>query len=172
MASKSVLEQKEQIVEGIKAKISAASSIVLVDYKGLTVAQDTEMRKKFRESGVDYQVLKNRLVKIAFNELGYTQFDEALNGPTAVAFGSTDIAAPAKIAVDSVKAYNKMAVKCGYVDGTFLNEDGVKELAAIPSREVLLAKRLGSMLAPISKLAYVLDAIKEQKGGATEAAAE
>lgn len=107
MASKSVLEQKEQIVEGIKAKISAASSIVLVDYKGLTVAQDTEMRKKFRESGVDYQVLKNRLVKIAFNELGYTQFDEALNGPTAVAFGSTDIAAPAKIAVDSVKAYNK-----------------------------------------------------------------
>lgn len=112
------------------------------------------------------------MVKIAFNELGYTQFDEALNGPTAVAFGSTDIAAPAKIAVDSVKAYNKMAVKCGYVDGTFLNEDGVKELAAIPSREVLLAKMLGSMLAPISKLAYVLDAIKEQKGGATEAAAE
>ncbi len=163
MASGTILEQKKQVVDGIKAKISAASSIVLVDYKGLTVAQDTELRCKFRAAGVEYKVLKNRLVKIAFNELGYTQFDSFLEGTTAVAFGSTDTIAPARIAVESMKTFTKLNAKCGLVDGTFFDEAGIKTVATLPSKEVLLAKMLGSMLAPISKFAYVLDSIKNQK---------
>lgn len=158
-----VLEAKKQQVEEIKAKITSAKSIVLIDYMGLTVAQDTAFRKELRENGVDYAVLKNRLVKIAFNELGYTQFDEALNGPTAVAFSSTDAVAPAKYIVKNIKAFNKMKTKCGMVEGQFMDEAGVKQIADIPSREVLLAKMLGSMQSPISKLARCLSMIAEGK---------
>lgn len=163
MANKEVLEAKKQQVEDIKAKISAAKSIVLVDYMGLTVAEDTAFRKELRENGIDYAVLKNRLVKIAFNELGYTQFDEALNGPTAVAFSSTDAVAPAKYIAKNIKAFNKMKTKCGMVEGEFMDEAGLKQIADIPSREVLLAKMLGSMQAPISKLAMCIKQIAEQK---------
>ncbi len=158
-----VLEAKKQQVEEIKAKINAAKSIVLIDYMGLTVAQDTAFRKELRENGVDYAVLKNRLVKIAFNELGYTQFDEALNGPTAVAFSSTDAVAPAKYIVKNIKAFNKMKTKCGMVEGQFMDEAGLKQIADIPSREILLAKMLGSMQSPISKLARCLSMIAEGK---------
>ena len=158
-----VLEAKKQQVEEIKAKIQSAKSIVLIDYMGLTVAQDTSFRKELRENGVDYGVLKNRLVKIAFNELGYTQFDEALNGPTAVAFSSTDAVAPAKYIVKNIKALNKMKTKCGMVEGEFMDEAGLKQIAEIPSKDVLLAKMLGSMQSPISKLARCLSMIAEGK---------
>ncbi len=162
MASKDVLELKQQQVEEIKAKISAAQSIVVIDYMGLNVAEDTAFRKDLRNAGVDYQVLKNRLVKRAFNELGYTQFDEALNGPTAVAFSDKDAVAPAKIIVDSIKKLNKMKTKCGMVEGEFLDEKGVKEIASIPSKEILIAKMLGSMQSPITGLAVCLNKIAEQ----------
>ena len=158
-----VLAAKKQQVEEIKAKITSAKSIVLVDYMGLTVAQDTAFRKELRENGVDYAVLKNRLVKIAFNELGYTQFDEALNGPTAVAFSSTDAVAPAKFIYKNIKALNKMKTKCGMVEGKFMDEAGLKKIADIPSKEVLLAKMLGSMQSPIANLARCLKQIAEQK---------
>ena len=158
-----VLAAKKQQVEEIKAKITSAKSIVLVDYMGLTVAQDTAFRKELRENGVDYAVLKNRLVKIAFNELGYNQFDEALNGPTAVAFSSTDAVAPAKFIYKNIKALNKMKTKCGMVEGEFMDEAGLKKIADIPSKEVLLAKMLGSMQSPLSKLARCLKQIAEQK---------
>lgn len=158
-----VLAAKKQQVEEIKAKITSAKSIVLVDYMGLTVAQDTAFRKELRENGVDYAVLKNRLVKIAFNELGYTQFDEALNGPTAVAFSSTDAVAPAKFIFKNIKALNKMKTKCGMVEGEFMDEAGLKKIADIPSKEVLIAKMLGSMQSPLTKLAMCLKQIAEQK---------
>lgn len=161
--NQNVLEAKKQQVEEIKSKISSAKSVVLIDYMGLTVAQDTAFRKELRENGVDYAVLKNRLVKIAFNELGYSQFDEALNGPTAVAFSSTDAVAPAKYIVKNIKAFNKMKTKCGMVEGQFMDEAGLKQIADIPSREVLLAKMLGSMQSPISKLARCLSMIAEGK---------
>lgn len=161
MASKEVLELKQQQVEEIKAKISSAKSIVIIDYMGLNVAEDTAFRKDLRNAGVDYQVLKNRLVKLAFNELGYTQFDEALNGPTAVAFSSSDAIAPARIIVDNIKKLNKMKAKCGMVEGEYLDEKGVKEIASIPSREILIAKMLGSMLSPITGLAVCLNKIAE-----------
>lgn len=163
MASKEVLEAKKQQVEDIKTKISAAKSIVIIDYMGLTVAEDTRFRKELRDNGIDYAVLKNRLVKIAFNELGYTQFDEALNGPTAVAFSDTDAVAPAKFIVKNIKALNKMKTKCGMIEGEFVDDNGVQQIAAIPSKEILLAKMLGSMQAPISKLAICLNKIAEQK---------
>ena len=151
------LEEKKQLVEEIKAKINAAGSVVLVDYKGLTVFQDTELRKALREANVEYRVLKNRLVQKAFNELGYSDFDEALNGPTAVAFANGDPVAPAKILLESVDKYKKMTIKCGMVDGSYINLDGVKELATLPPKEVLIAKLLGTLSAPATGLVRVLN---------------
>ena len=150
--------QKEAVVEEIKSKIQAAKSVVLVDYKGLTVAQDTELRTNFRKAGVEYKVYKNRLAKIAFNELGYTCFDAALEGPTAIAFAMND-----SVSAEGGKKFNKLETKCGLVDGEFNDADALKIIASLPSREVLIAKMLGSMLAPISKLAYVLNAIAEKQ---------
>ena len=163
MASKEILELKQQQVEEIKSKISTAKGLAIIDYMGLNVAQDTAFRKEMRNAGVDYQVLKNRLVQRAFNDLGYTQFDEALNGPTAVAFSSTDATSPAKVVFDNMKKLNKMKAKCGMVEGEYLDAAGVKEIASIPSREILLAKMLGSMQAPISGLARCLSKIAEAK---------
>lgn len=162
MASKEILVAKQQQVEEIKSKISSAKSIVLIDYMGLTVAEDTGFRKVLRENNIDYSVLKNRLVKRAFNELGYTQFDDALNGPTAVAFSNTDEVAPAKYIIENIKALKKMTAKCGMVEGSFLDEDGVIAIASIPSRDILLARMLGSMQSPITGLAICLNKIAEQ----------
>ncbi len=158
-----IRKEKEAVVEEIKTKIQAAKSVVLVDYKGLTVAQDTELRCNFRKAGVEYKVYKNRLAKIAFNELGFTQFDEALEGPTAIAFSINDSVSAAKISAEANKKYNKLQTKCGLVDGEFNDADALKIIASLPSREVLIAKMLGSMLAPVSKLAYVLNAIAEKQ---------
>ena len=151
------LEEKKKLVEELKEKIGAAQSIVIVDYKGLTVFEDTELRKTLREANVEYRVLKNRLMQKALNELGYTEFDEALNGPTAVAFAMTDPSAPAKILLESADKTKKVSVKCGMVDGAYITPDGVKELATLPPKEVLIAKLLGTMSAPISGLARVLN---------------
>ena len=158
-----IRKEKEAVVEEIKTKIQAAKSVVLVDYKGLTVAQDTKLRCNFRKAGVEYKVYKNRLAKIAFNELGFTQFDEALEGPTAIAFSMNDSVSAAKISAEANKKYNKLQTKCGLVDGEFNDADALKIIASLPSREVLIAKMLGSMLAPVSKLAYVLNAIAEKQ---------
>ena len=158
-----IRKEKEAVVEEIKTKIQAAKSVVLVDYKGLTVAQDTELRCNFRKAGVEYKVYKNRLAKIAFNELGFTQFDEALEGPTAIAFSMNDSVSAAKISAEANKKYNKLQTKCGLVDGEFNDADALKIIASLPSREVLIAKMLGSMLTPVSKLAYVLNAIAEKQ---------
>lgn len=157
--SSAALELKKQAVDEIKAKIQAAPSIVIVDYLGLTVKQDTELRAELRKSGVEYKVLKNRLVKRALNELGYTEFDTKLEGPSAVAFASQDVVAPAKILVDSVKKYNnKITIKCGMVDSTYIDEEGVQALASLPPKEQIIAKMLGCLQAPISNLAYALNA--------------
>lgn len=166
MASTAILEQKKRQVEEIKKSISEASSFVLIDYCGISVAQDTELRNEFRKNDVKYAVIKNRLLKIALNELGYTQFDEALNGPTAVAFGGENLAAPAKIANDKAAAFKKMKIKCGMVDGIFLDEAGVKRLATLPSREGLIAMLLGMLQAPVAAFARAIDAIAKKKAEA------
>ena len=166
MASTAILEQKKRQVEEIKKMITEASSFVLIDYCGISVAQDTELRNEFRSNDVKYAVIKNRLLKIALNELGYTQFDEALNGPTAVAFGGENLAAPAKIANDKAAAFKKMKIKCGMVDGIFLDEEGVKRLATLPSKEGLIAMLLGMLQAPIAAFARAIDAIAKKKAEA------
>lgn len=157
------IENKKQVVEDIKAEIQNAKSVVLVNYKGLTVAEDTEFRNAFRKANCKYQVLKNTMVRRAFNELGITCFDEDLNGPTALAFGADETGA-AKIVIEGCKKYNnKISAKSAYFEGNYVDVEGVKALSAIPSREELIAKMLGSMQAPISKLAVAIKAIAEKQ---------
>lgn len=155
--SKKAIEEKSKIVDQLVEKIENASSLVLIDYKGLTVTQDTKLRNHFRQSGVEYKVLKNRLLKRAFNQLGYADFDKDLEGPTAVAFGSEDMAAPARIVKDSIKEFKKISVKSGLVDGVYLQADGVTTLASLPTKEELIAKMLGSMMSPVTRFASVLN---------------
>lgn len=164
--SKAIREQKELKVREIAEKLQKAQSFVILDYKGISVEQDTALRNAYRAAGVEYRVWKNRLLKIALNDLGYTQFDEALNGPSAVALGHDDLAAPARIALDKIAEYKKMDVKCGMVDGQYLDKAGVDGLAKLPTREVLLAQLLGMLLSPITSFACVLDAIAKKKAEA------
>ena len=152
-------ELKVQVVEDIKAKIQDAKSVVLVKFAGLTVAEDTELRREFRKNNVEYKVLKNTLVRRAFNDLGVTDFDEDLNGPTSVAFGADETGA-SKVIIDAVKKYeNKVFVKSAYVDGGYVDVNGVKALASMPSKEELIAKMLGSLQAPIANFVGVLSAM-------------
>ena len=152
-------EAKKQVVEEIKQKIQSSKSVVFVDYKGLTVAEVSELRNKFRAVGVEYKVYKNTLLRKAFNELGVTAFDNDLNGPTATAF-SPDETAAAKIFADAVITMPaKIVPKSAYVDNAYVDVNGIKALATMPSKEELIAKMLGSMQAPIANFAGVLSAM-------------
>lgn len=152
-------EAKKQVVEEIKAKIQDAKSVVLVKFSGLTVAEDTDFRREFRKNNVEYKVYKNTLVRRAFNDLGVTAFDDDLNGPTSVAFGSDETGA-SKVVMDAVKKYDqKVIVKSAFVEGNRVDEAGVKALASMPTKEELIAKMLGSLQSPITKFAGVLSAI-------------
>lgn len=152
-------EAKKVVVQEIIDKIKASKSVVFVDYKGLTVAEVSELRNKFRAVGVEYKVYKNTLLRKAFNELGVTAFDSDLNGPTATAF-SPDETAAAKIFADAVKAMpEKIIPKSAYVDNAYVDINGIKALATMPSKEELIAKMLGSMQAPIANFAGVLSAM-------------
>ncbi len=165
-------EAKKLVVEDIKSKIQTAKSVVFVKFVGLTVAEDTELRREFRNNNVEYKVLKNTLIKRAFNDLGITSFDDDLNGPTSVAFGADETAA-AKVIVEAAKKYeNKVAVKCAYVENEKVDEAGVKALAAMPSKEELIAKMLGSLQAPIANFVGVLSAMPRSLVIALNAVAE
>ena len=153
------LEAKKQVVEEIKLKIEASKSVVFVDVNGLTVAEVSALRNKFREVGAEYKVYKNTLLRKAFNEIGVTAFDSDLNGPTAVAF-SPDETAAAKVFAEAVKTLpDKIKTKSAYVDNAYVDAKGVAALATMPSREELIAKMLGSMQAPIANFAGVLSAM-------------
>lgn len=150
---------KQQIVEEIKEKIQKSKSIVLAEFKGMTVLEDTKLRNDFRENDIEYKVYKNTMIKRAFNELNFTEFDESLKGTTAVAFSYKDEVAPAKIVCDNAKDLkNKISAKCGLVSGQYMDNEQIKQLAALPSKEILLAKMLGSLNAPVTNLAGVLSA--------------
>lgn len=155
------VEAKKQVVEDIKSRIEKAKSVVLVNYSGLTVAEDTEFRTAFRKAGVDYKVLKNTLVRKAFNELGVTSFDNDLNGPTAIAFGS-DETTSSKLVFEGIKKYNKMAVKSAYVEGSYIDASGVEALSKIPSKEELYAKTAGVLQSIIAGLAIAIKAVAEK----------
>ncbi|MBR1967865.1 MAG: 50S ribosomal protein L10 [Clostridia bacterium] len=152
-------DAKVQLVQDIKERIQNAKSVVLVKFSGLTVAEDTELRREFRKNNVEYKVLKNTLVKRAFNDMGVTDFDDDLNGPTSVAFGADETGA-SKVIVEAAKKYqDKVSVKSAFVDGGKVDAKGVQELANMPSKEQLIAKMLGSMQAPLTNFVGVLTAM-------------
>ena len=174
MPNAKVLESKKAIVDALADKLQAASSAVFVDYKGITVAQDTELRNRFREAGVEYSVVKNTLTRFAANKVGYTQFDELLNGTTAMASTTGDPIAPARVVCEfSKKNKNVVRIKGGLVEGTVMSIEQLQGFGELPGKDALVAQVLGTFLAPISSLAFVLDQIRIQKEGpAAEAAAE
>ncbi len=157
------MEIKSQLVSEITEKMEKSSSVIVVDYKGLTVEEVTELRKKMREAGVDYKVYKNTLVRRAAKTVGIEQFDDVnLVGTNAIAFGYEDPVAPARILKEFMETNPKLQLKMGIVEGEFYNESQIVEFASIPSREVLIAKLLGSLKAPISDFAYLIDAIAKK----------
>ena len=166
------VELKQPLVQAIVDDITGAQAIVLVDYRGLTVAQDTELRKQLREAGIVYKVCKNTMMKRAFEGTDFAQLDEYLEGPSAIAISKDDATAPARIICKFAKTAQALEVKAGVVEGTVYDANGVAELSKVPSREELLSKLLGSLQSPITNLARVLNQIAEQNGAPAEAAAE
>jgi len=169
-----VLEEKKQIVQEIKEKVEKAQGIVLVDYRGLTVEEVTQLRRNYRKAGVEYKVYKNTLMRFAFKELGLEDFNEYLKGPSAIAFGYDDPVQPAKVTNDFAKEHEALEIKAGIVDGKIVSIEEIKALANLPSKEVLIAQVLGGFNAPIAgfvnvlqgtirSLVYALNAIKEKQ---------
>ena len=174
MPNAKVLESKKAVVEALTGKIKEATAVVFVDYKGINVAQDTALRKQFREADVEYTVVKNTLTRFAAKDCGY-DFDEILNGTTAMACTTGDPIAPARIVAEFAKK-NKIAlnIKGGVVEGSVLSAEQLTGFSELPSKNALVASVLGTFLAPISSLAFVLDQIriqKEEGGEAPEAPA-
>ena len=157
------VELKQPIVEEIKGYVQDAKAAVLVDYRGLTVAQDTELRKKLREAGVVYKVYKNTMLNFAFKGTDYEALAKNLEGPTAVAFGMEDATSPARVLLECSKTMPNLEFKAGVVEGAYYDAKGVQVIATIPSREVLISKLLGSLQSPIANLARVLNQIAEKQ---------
>jgi len=155
-------EQKAVQIDEIVELIKECKSFVIVSYKGINVADDTVMRAKFRESGVTYRVLKNRLIKKALDQLGITGYDAALTDSTAVAFSMTDALAGPKVIAEMSKTVKVLEVKCGRMDGNYLDAAQVQALAQIPSKEVLVAKLLGLLLSPLTGLAVALNEVAKK----------
>ena len=157
---------KEAKVLEIKEKMEKAQGIIFAAYQGLTVEEDTELRKKLREAGVEYKVYKNNLTSLAAKELGLDGISSHLVGPLSVAFGYEDPTAPARVLNDFAKTHKKLELKAGIVQGEIFDAAKVTQLASIPPKEVLLAQLLGSFKAPLSNLAYLLNAIAEKQESA------
>ena len=159
------LEIKKGVVADIRQKFEKAQTAVLVDYRGLNVAEVTDLRNQLRKAGVEYAVLKNTMINLAVKDMNLDEMKPHLEGPTAVAFGYEDAIAPAKILSEFAKKNKKISIKCGVCDGAYLDEAGVQALANTPSREVLIAKIMGSMMSSVSKFVYALEAIRKQQAG-------
>ena len=165
------VELKQPIVQEISETIKDAQSLVVVDYRGLTVAEDTQLRKNLREAGVTYKVYKNTLVNRAIEGTEFESLKDVLEGPNAFAVSTEDATAPARVLAEFAKKAPSLEIKAGVVEGTYYDAEGMKQIASVPSREVLLSKLLGSLQSPITNLARVLNQIAE-KGGAADAAVE
>ena len=162
------VEIKQPIVDEISATIKDAQSVVVVDYRGLTVAQDTQLRKQLREANVSYKVYKNTLVSRAIKGTEFESLNEVLEGPNAFAVSTEDATAPARILAEFAKKNPELEIRAGIVEGTYYDANAMKAIAAIPSRDELISKLLGSLQSPITNLARVLNQIAE-KGGADAA---
>jgi len=167
------VELKKPIVEEISENVKGAQGVVLVDYRGLTVAQDTELRKQLREAGVTYKVYKNTMMNFAFKGTEFEALAPVLEGPSAIAISKDDATAPARILAKFAKTAPKLELKGGVVEGTFYDAAGITAVSQIPSREELLSKLLGSIQSPIANFARVMNQLAEKGGaGACEAPAE
>ena len=161
--SKEVLEAKKKIVEEIKEKFNNSKSVIFVNYKGINVEQDTKLRKSFRENNVEYKIYKNRLIKIALDELGITNYDaKYLDGTTSVAFGADEVGA-ASVLYKAIKEFNLLETKFGIVNGEVVDAAQIEALSKIPSKEILIAQLLGMLNAPVAALARVLDAVAKKE---------
>ena len=171
MPNAKVLESKKAIVAEMTEKLQNAASGVLVDYKGITVAEDTALRTELRKNDVEYAVVKNTLTRFAVEGAGLNELSECLNGTTSLAISHSDPIAPMRVINKFAKQFNgeKFVIKAGFMDGKVLSMDEIMALAELPSKEVLQAQALGMMLAPITSLAIVLKAIAEKGGEAAPA---
>lgn len=180
MASEKIIEQKKQAVNELAEKLKAAKGIVFTDYRGLTVEQDTRLRKEMREAGIEYKVIKNSIARYAVKESKLEGLEEMLLGPTAMAINNEDSIISAKITSKFAKEFKLFEIKGGAVEGAVMDVEGIMKIATLPSKEELIAKMLGSMNAPITGLvtvlngtikglAVALNAIAEQKQAAGEA---
>ena len=177
MPSNAILEQKKTIVAELAADIRDSAAGVVVNYQGITVDSDTKMRKALREAGVKYMVMKNSLTGRACDEVGMSDMKQYLTGMTAIAIGTTDPVAPAKVLKEYAEKVESFQILAGYLDGAVVDAETVNKLADIPSKEVLLAKLLGSIKSPLYNFAYAIQAIIDKDGeaapeAAPEAAAE
>jgi large subunit ribosomal protein L10 len=159
----SVLEQKKQVVSDIAAKLRESKSTVVVDYRGLNVAEVTELRKQLREAGVEFKVYKNTLARRATAEAELTELDANLVGPTAIAFSTEDVIAPAKVINDFAKKHEALEIKAGVIEGRVASVEEIKALAELPSREGLLSMLANVLQAPMRGFALVTKAVAEQK---------
>ena len=164
------VELKQPIVEEISANIKDAQSVVLVDYRGLTVEQDTNLRKQLREAGITYKVYKNTFMNFAFKGTQFEGLSEYLEGPNAIAISTEDATAPARILAEFAKTADKLEIKAGVVEGTTYDAKGIATIASIPSREVLISRLLGSLQSPVTNFARVINQIAEKNGGSSDAA--
>lgn len=164
------VELKQPVIEEISASIKDAQSVVLVDYRGLTVEQDTQLRKSLREAGVVYKVYKNTFMTRAFKDTAFEGLTQYLEGPSAVAISTEDATAPARLLAEFAKKADKLEIKAGVVEGTVYDAKGIASIASIPSRDVLISRLLGSLQSPITNFARVMNQLAE-KGGASAAEA-
>jgi len=167
MPNAKVLSEKQAIVAALTERIKNASSGVFVDYKGINVAQDTELRSELRKNDVEYSVIKNTLTRFALDDCGLKEIDPILNGTTSLATSTGDPIAPFRIIAEYSKKLNDVFnIKAAFMDGKVLNETEIAEISALPSKDALYSQVFGTLLAPITSLAVVLNQILEQKGGA------
>ncbi len=164
MPSTKILKAKKEIVTGLAKEFSGAKTIVLAEYLGLTVAQDTAMRTNFRKAGIHYKVIKNTLSSRAMKEAGIEGLDELLTGPIAIAYSTEDVIAPAKAIKEFADKFDKFKIKGGVMDGQVISVEEVVRLAAIPPREVLYGQVVSGLISPIAGLAMILNAIAEKAG--------
>ncbi|HIQ60819.1 MULTISPECIES: 50S ribosomal protein L10 [Pseudoflavonifractor] len=173
MPNAKVLSEKQAIVASLTETLQSASSGVLVDYKGITVAEDTALRAELRENGVEYSVVKNTLLRRAADNVGLGELDEVLNGTTSIAISKDDPIAPMRIVNKYAKQMgDRFNIKAGFMDGKVIPLEDIAALAELPSKDGLVAQLLGMMLAPITSLAIVLKAIAEKDGEPAAAAEE
>jgi large subunit ribosomal protein L10 len=172
MPAKKILEAKKTVVTGLAKEFKSAKTLLVADYRGLTVEQDTKLRNDLRKAGVTYKVVKNTLAIIAAEEAGLKGFAPLLVGPTAIAYSATDVVAPAKVLKEFADKVEKYKIRGGVMEGKIIDLDEIKALAAIPPKQILLSMLVNVLNSPIAKLAMLLSAIAEKNGTSIEVVAE